>query len=144
VVFAANCSRCHTVGGERLVAAGQPGGFPGGPGGFPGAPGGFKGPPGGFKGPPGGFKGGPGGPGGPGGFPGGPGGKMNKAPDLAGVAGKPAHDLPYFEKYVSDPKSVNPDATMPAFGPNARGKGLDQNQIHAVAEYLTTLKENKK
>jgi cbb3-type cytochrome oxidase cytochrome c subunit len=81
-----------------------------------------------------------GGPGGPGGRPpmGGPGGMMGgrRAPDLGKVGGEPGHTVDWFVKYIRNPKSVKPDARMPAFD----DKKIKDEDLRVLAEYLASLK----
>lgn len=133
-VFAANgCGRCHRMaggpGGPQMAQGfgGPPPGAPG-PGGPPeGAPGAGGPPPGGPGGPPGGP-----GQGGPG--PGGP--RGGRAPDLSKIGADPEHTVEWLMDFVRNPKAINPDAKMPAFGDR-----INDNDLRALAEYLASLKE---
>lgn len=136
-VFAkSNCARCHRMGGAAgpggPAMAGGPGGPPpGGPGPGGPQPGGPQpgGPPPGGPGAGGPPRGGPG----PGGFGGPPGGR---GPDLSKVGADPQHTVEWLMDYVRDPKSIKPDARMPAFGSR-----LSDDELRALAEYLASLKE---
>jgi mono/diheme cytochrome c family protein len=125
-VFAANnCARCHAINGARLVGGGGP--MAGGP------PGGFG--PGGPKGDGTAVAGGPKGPFGPGGPMPGFGPMMKGGPDLGHVGKDPEHTVDWFVRLVGDPKSVRPDAKMPAFGTK-----IGQPEMRSLAEYLASLK----
>jgi cbb3-type cytochrome oxidase cytochrome c subunit len=71
-----------------------------------------------------------GGPPGPGGI------VVRKGPDLGKVARDPAHTPDWFMKYVRQPRDVDPNTHMPAFG-EAKIKDDD---LRTLAEYLATLK----
>ena len=82
-----------------------------------------------------------GGGGAPGGPPGGPGGPPagammggGRGPDLGSVGKDSEHTVDWIMKFVRDPKSVKPEARMPA------QSRISDEDLRAVAEYLASLK----
>ena len=70
------------------------------------------------------------------GEPGGPDIGGSRGPNLSKIGAAPGHNVEYFDEYIRDPKSKKPDAKMmPAFGDR-----LTNDEIHMLAEYLTTMK----
>ncbi len=63
------------------------------------------------------------------------GGGRRKGPDLGHVGADPNHTAEWLANYIRDPKSIDPDSSMPAF----RGK-INEPDLQALAEYLATLK----
>jgi mono/diheme cytochrome c family protein len=70
------------------------------------------------------------------GEPGGPDIGGSRGPNLSKIGAVTGHTVEYFAEYIREPKSKKPDAKMmPAFGDK-----LTSDEIHKLAEYLTTLK----
>ena len=109
-VFAANCARCHSMGGGSSAGAGSAGGAAN-PADAP-QPGRPEG----------------------GGAPGGMGGGMGRGPDLAHAGSDPNHTVDWLMAYIRDPKSKKPNSRMPPMN------RLSDEDIRAVAEYLASLK----
>ncbi|HSQ54317.1 MAG TPA: cytochrome c, partial [Gemmata sp.] len=67
------------------------------------------------------------------GEPGGPPGiGSSKGPKLTKIGGVPGHDVEFFVRFITDPRSVRPNAKlMPAFG-----EELTQEEIRKLAEFL--------
>jgi predicted Zn finger-like uncharacterized protein len=64
-----------------------------------------------------------------------PGGPGRRGPDLSHVGQDPNHTADWLTNYVRNPKAVDPDATMPAFG-----NRINQDDLKALAEFLASLK----
>jgi predicted Zn finger-like uncharacterized protein len=75
-----------------------------------------------------------GGGGGPGGRQG-MGGGRRRGPDLSTVGRNPTHTATWLAEYIRDPRSINPDSSMPRFA----GK-INEEELKALAEYLASLK----
>jgi cbb3-type cytochrome oxidase cytochrome c subunit len=58
-----------------------------------------------------------------------------RGPDLGKVAQNPEHTVEWLMKYVRNPKSVKPEARMPAF----EGR-IKEDDLRPLAEYLASLK----
>jgi ubiquinol-cytochrome c reductase cytochrome b subunit len=58
-----------------------------------------------------------------------------EGPDLTHAGNKPGHDAAWFERWITDPAAVKPDAEMPAFA----GK-LSDAEMKAIARYLANRK----
>ncbi len=66
---------------------------------------------------------------------GGPEGAEGRAPDLAKIGADPNHTADWLIELIRNPKSKNPNAKMRAFGDSIKDEDL-----HALADYLVSLK----
>lgn len=63
------------------------------------------------------------------------GGGRGRGPDLGTAGQEPTHTVDWLEQFIRNPKGTKPNARMPAYEGKIRAEDL-----HAIAEYLASLK----